>query len=130
MSIAYWCILIAAVLPYVWVGIAKGSGQRYDNRDPRAWQAKQQNPGSIRASAAQHNAFEAFPAFAIGVLMAQFAQVDAQRVMWLAMAFVSFRILHGIFYVTDKHSLRSLVWLGGLSCVLGLMGSAAIKVAG
>ena len=24
MSIAYWCVLIAALLPYVWVGFAKG----------------------------------------------------------------------------------------------------------
>lgn len=23
MPIAYWCILIAAVLPFVWVGVAK-----------------------------------------------------------------------------------------------------------
>ena len=38
---------------------------------------------------------EAFPPFAIAVLMAQFTQVDAQRVAWLAMAFIAFRILHG-----------------------------------
>ena len=44
MATAYWCILIAALLPYAWVTIAKASGQRYDNRDPRAWQAKQDNP--------------------------------------------------------------------------------------
>lgn len=130
MSIAYWCILIAAVLPYVWVGVAKGSGDRYNNRDPRGWQARQENPRSLRASAAQYNAFEAFPAFAVGVLMAQIAQVDPQRIAWLAMAFVGFRILHGIFYISDRHSLRSLVWLGGLLSILGLMGSAAMKVAG
>lgn len=130
MSIAYWCILIAAVLPYIWVGVAKGSGQRYNNRDPRGWQARQDNPRSVRANAAQYNAFEAFPAFAAGVLMAQFAQVDAQRIAWLAMAFVAFRILHGILYISDQHSLRSLVWLGGLLCVLGLIGSAAMQVAG
>ena len=26
MTTAYWCILIAAVLPYAWVTIAKASG--------------------------------------------------------------------------------------------------------
>ncbi|MEO6226892.1 MAG: MAPEG family protein [Thermomonas sp.] len=130
MSIAYWCILIAAALPYLWVSLAKGSGERYNNSDPRGWQAKQENPRSKRAYAAQLNAFEAFPAFAASVVMAQFAQVDGQRIVWLAMAFIAFRILHGIFYIADKHSLRSLVWFLGLACMLTLMGLAAMKVAG
>jgi uncharacterized MAPEG superfamily protein len=76
------------------------------------------------------NGYEAFPPFAASVLMAQFAQVEGQRVLWLAMAFVAFRILHGIFYITDKPTLRSLVWLLGLASVLTLMMSAAMKVAG
>lgn len=130
MSIAYWCILIAAALPYIWVSIAKASGKRYDNRDPRGWLARQEDPRSRRASAAQLNAFEAFPAFAASVLMAQFAQVDGQRIIWLAMAFIVFRILHGIFYIADKHALRSLVWFAGLASVITLMVSAALKVAG
>ena len=130
MSIAYWCILIAAALPYFWVSIAKASGKRYNNRDPRGWLARQDDPRSQRANAAQLNAFEAFPAFAASVLMAQFAQVDGQRVIWLAMAFVVFRVLHGVFYITNMHYLRSLVWFGGLSSVIALMLSAALKVAG
>jgi uncharacterized MAPEG superfamily protein len=130
MSIAYWCIVIAAALPYLWVSLAKASGDRYNNRDPRGWQAKQENPRSKRAYAAQMNGYEAFPPFAASVLMAQFAQVEGQRVLWLAMAFVAFRILHGIFYITDKPTLRSLVWLLGLASVLTLMMSAAMKVAG
>jgi uncharacterized MAPEG superfamily protein len=129
MSIAYWCIVIAAALPYLWVSLAKASGDRYNNRDPRGWQAKQENPRSKRAYAAQMNGYEAFPPFAASVLMAQFAQVEGQRVLWLAMAFVAFRILHGIFYITDKPTLRSLVWLLGLASVLTLMMSAAMKVA-
>ena len=69
MAIAYWCILIAAALPYVWVGIAKASGERMDNRDPRGWIAKQTHPRVRRGNAAQLNAFEAFAPFAAGVLM-------------------------------------------------------------
>ena len=64
MSIAYWCILITAVLPYLWVSIAKAGGERYNNRDPRGWQARQENPRAKRAYAAQLNAYEAFPPFA------------------------------------------------------------------
>ena len=37
------------------------------------------------------------------------------------MAFIGFRILHGIFYLTGTQALRSLVWLGGFACVAALM---------
>ncbi len=130
MSIAYWCILIAAALPYFWVSVAKGSGECYDNRDPRGWLARQDNSSSQRANAAQLNAYEAFPPFAASVLMAQFAQVDGQRIVWLAVTFVVLRVVHGIFYIADMHALRSLVWFGGFFCVVGLMLSAAFKIAG
>lgn len=129
MTIAYWCILIAAVLPYVWVSIAKASGQRYNNRDPRAWLSRQENPRSTRANGAQLNAFEAFPAFAAAVLMAQIAGVDAGRIGMLAMAFVAFRVLHGVFYLSGHHYVRSLVWSAGFLCVAALMAQAALRVA-
>ena len=129
MATAYWCILIAALLPYAWVTIAKASGQRYDNRDPRAWQAKQDSPRSHRANGAQLNAFEAFAPFAAAVLMAQVAGVDPQRIGMLAIAFVVLRVLHGVFYVAGIHALRSLAWFGGFACVAWLMLQAALKIA-
>lgn len=127
MTLAYWCVLIAAVLPYVWTVAAK-AGPGFDNRDPRAWLAKQDNPRRQRANNAQLNAFEAFPAFAAGVLMAQLAGVDPSRIDVLALAFVAFRLLHGLFYVGNRASLRSLVWLGGIACVVTLMVQAALAV--
>jgi uncharacterized MAPEG superfamily protein len=130
MSIAYWCILIAAALPYAWVALAKSAAPNYNNKDPRGWLAKQDSYRVRNANGAHLNAFEAFPAFAAGVLMAQIAGVDPARVSMLAIAFIVFRLLHGIFYLTGRHSLRSLSWLGGLACVFGLMGSAAMSVAG
>jgi uncharacterized MAPEG superfamily protein len=129
MTIAYWCVLVAAFLPYVWVSVAKASGQRYDNREPRAWQARQDNPRSNRANAAQMNAFEAFAPFAAGVLMAQLAGVDPTRISVLAIAFVLLRVLHGVFYVAGVHALRSLVWFAGFGVVVWLMVQAALKVA-
>lgn len=129
MTIAYACILIAALLPYLWTTIAKVSGGRYDNRDPRAWLAKQDDPRVQRANNAQLNAFEAFAPFAVGVLMAQAAGVDATRITWLAVAFVVLRVLHGIVYLAGIHLLRTLVWFGGLACVLALMGLALAQVA-
>ncbi|RZA18769.1 MAG: hypothetical protein EOP93_10410 [Lysobacteraceae bacterium] len=129
MSIAYWCILIAAALPYVWVSFAKSGAADYNNKDPRGWIAKQDSYRIRNANGAHLNAFEAFAPFAAAVLMAQFAGVDVARISMLAMAFVAFRILHGIFYLTAIHRLRSLAWLGGFACVAALMVSAALKIA-
>ena len=130
LSIAYWCVLIAALLPYVWVGIAKSRGQRYNNRDPRGWLARQDNPLVQRAAAAQLNAFEAFAPFAAGVVMAQLAGVAAQTISALAIGFVIFRVAHGLLYLANQHGLRSLVWLGGLACALALVALAAVRVGG
>lgn len=129
MTLAYACLLIAALLPYVWTMVAKAGGQKFDNRDPRQWLEKQENPRVRRADAAQKNAFEAFPAFAASVLMAQLAGVDEQRIGWLAAAFIVFRVLHGVFYVGNKASLRSLVWFGGIVCMIALMVMAAMQIA-
>jgi uncharacterized MAPEG superfamily protein len=128
MSIAYWCILIAAVLPYVWIGVGKSAVRGYDNRDPRGWVAKQSNPRTHRANAAHLNAFEAFAPFAAGVLMAQAAGVDPGRITALAVAFIVFRLLHGVFYLADKHLLRSSAWMAGIVCVVALMVQAALRV--
>jgi len=129
MALAYWCILIAALLPYLWVSIAKASGERFDNREPRAWQARQDNPRSRRANAAQLNAFEAFAPFAAAVLMAQAAGIDPARIGQLAVAFVVLRVLHGLFYVLGIAPLRSLSWAGGIAVVVWLMLLAAGRVA-
>ncbi len=129
LSTAYWCVLIAALLPYAWVAIAKGGGPRYNNRDPRGWMDRQDDPRTRRANAAHANAFEAFAPFAAGVIMAQLAGVAEARIAGLALAFTGLRILHGLFYLADKHLLRSLSWFGGLLCVLALLAMAALQVA-
>lgn len=129
MSTAYWCILVTALLPYVWVAIAKSGAPGYNNKDPRGWIARQDNYRVRNAHAAHLNAFEAFPTFAASVLMAQFAGVDAGRISMFALAFVALRVLHGIFYLTAIHRLRSLAWIGGFACVAALMVQAALRIA-
>lgn len=94
MLIAYGCIIVAACLPYLWAVLAKTSAPGYNNKDPRGWVARQESYRVRNAYAAHLNAFEAFPAFAAAVLMAQFAQVDAQHVAWLSMAFIALTCPH------------------------------------
>ncbi|MGN6152167.1 MAG: MAPEG family protein [Lysobacteraceae bacterium] len=129
MSIAYWCILVAAALPYLWVAIGRFGVRGYDNHDPRGWNAAQTFPRTRRGYAAHLNAFEAFAPFAAGVLAAQAAGVDPGRIATLAIAFIVCRILHGTFYLADLAALRSLSWMGGLGCVLALLAQAALKAA-
>lgn len=130
MFIAYCCVLVAACLPYAWAVIAKSGAPGYNNKDPRGWVARQDSYRVRNAYSAHLNAFEAFPAFAAAVLMAQFAQVDPQHVAWLSLVFIAFRILHGIFYLTAQQALRSFSWLCGFVCVIALMLSAALKTGG
>ena len=130
LATAHWCVLIAALLPYVWVVIAKASGERYDNRDPRGWIARQTSPRTHRANAAQLNSYEAFAPFAAGVILAQLAGVPAERIAWLAIVFVVFRVLHGIVYIGGLfHALRSLVWGIAFACTMALLVLAALRTA-
>ena len=96
IATAYWCVVVAALLPYLWTTVAKASGERYDNRDPRGWVARQTNPRVHRANAAQLNAFEAFAPFAAGVVLAQLAGVAESTIALLAVIFVIARVLHGV----------------------------------
>lgn len=129
LAVAYWCVLVAAVLPLVWSWVAKASGAKFDNRDPRGWLARQDNPRSIRANAAQQNAFEAFAPFAVGVVLAQLAGVDAGWIAVLSIIFIVARILHGVLYLYNKATLRSLAWTLGFACVVALLVLAAVRIA-
>ena len=128
MSLPYWCILLAAVLPYIWIGFAKVGASDYNNKDPRGWVAKQQNYRIRNANGAHLNAFEAFAPFAASVLMAQLAGVDPARIAMLSVAFIAFRILHGLLYLGDKPLFRSLSWVAGFACVAALMVLAIARV--
>ena len=128
ISTAYWCVLAAALLPYVWTVLAKRSARGYDNRDPRGWLARQDDPRVQRANAAQLNAFEAFAPFAAGVALADMAGVPDERIALLALVFVAARVLHGVFYVAGIAMMRSLVWFVGLACVVTLLAQAARAV--
>ncbi len=123
MSIAYWCIMIAAILPYLWVILAK-AGTNYDNAAPRP-QLERAEGYRKRAFWAQLNAFEAFPPFAAAVIIAQLQHVAQGTVDVMASCFIAARILHAIFYLLNLSYLRSLVWATGFVLVIGLFVLAA-----
>ena len=67
MPLAYWCVLVAAILPLVIVAFAKAGGDR-DNHHPRD-SAERLPPARRRAYAAHLNAYENFPFFAAAVII-------------------------------------------------------------
>jgi len=120
MSIAYWCVFTAVVMPYVFTGIAKaGTGQRYDNQKPREF-LKSVSGYHQRAHWAQLNSFETFPAFAAAVIIAHQLNVNQYTIDIYALSFIAARVLYGICYLCDWATLRSLCWMLGIACVLGL----------
>jgi uncharacterized MAPEG superfamily protein len=114
MTVAYWCVFITALMPYVWAGMAKASKPKYNNYKPRVFLNDLDGWGQ-RANWAQANSFEAFPAFAAAVIIAsQIAIINPGTLDKLAILFVIARILYGIFYLTNHAPLRSLAWLVGI----------------
>ena len=118
MTTAYWCVLIAGLLPYLATVTAK-AGARFDNNNPRDWLAKQEG-WRRRANAAQSNSFEAFPFFAAAVIVAHLTHAPQGRVDLLALGFIAARVAYVAAYLADIAPLRSLVWMGGLGCVVAL----------
>ena len=119
MTIAYFCILIMGLLPYVAAGIAKKGFDDYDNSLPRQWLAKQTG-FRARANAAQANLFESLPFFFAAVIIASFAQAPPARIDLLAVGFVLARIAYLVCYVANWPTTRSIVWLIGITCVVSL----------
>ncbi len=119
MKIAFLCVLIAGLLPYVGTMAAKWGFRRYDNHNPRQWLAEQTG-FRARGNAAQFNSFEAFPFFAAGVIIATLAQVEVALMDLLAVTCVVARVGYIVCYVADKATLRSIFWLIGLLSVVAL----------
>ena len=123
MSVAIASVLVAGLMPIVCAGIAKAGQRNYDNHNPREWLAKQTGYRA-RANAAQANSFEAFPFFAIGILVAIQAQVPQARIDTYAAVFIAARVAYIAWYVIDKDKLRSVAWFVGCLCTLGLFSAA------
>ena len=118
MTTALWCVLVAGLLPYAATLTAKG-GARFDNRNPRAWLALQTG-WRARAHAAQLNGFEAFPLFAIAVLVAHHLHAPQARVDLLAVVFVAARVGYLVTYLAELHVLRSIVWFVGIGSAVAI----------
>jgi len=126
-TLAYWCLLAAALLPIACAGLAKagkfGIPRRdggYDNTNPRNWLARQKD-WRARANAAQANSFEALPLFMAAVIIAHQLGANQARVDILAFMFVVLRILYIMMYVSDMATARSVMWVAALLVNIGIL---------
>jgi uncharacterized MAPEG superfamily protein len=118
MTIAYWCVLVTILFPYIFAFIAK-MDPHYNNHTPREY-LQTLTGWRKRAHNVQLNCFETGPAFGITVIIAHLLQAPQVSLDKLAIAFVIARIIYAICYLTDKASLRTLFWTIGMGCMLGI----------
>ena len=118
MPVAAWCLMLVTLMPVLVVGYAK-SGGTYDNHKPREGlyrlEAKKR-----RAYDAHLNCYEALPVFIAALFVAVWTEGPEILVDGLAAAFVLFRILYVLAYITNQATLRSAVWSLAYLCAIGL----------
>lgn len=127
MIISYAAILVAGLTPLVCAGIAKAGAKGYDNHNPREWMAHQTGCRA-RANAAQANSLEAFPFFAVAVILALLTGVEPVVVDMLCILFTAARVAYVVCYLKDKALFRSLFWSVGLLAVLTLYVLAMVNL--
>lgn len=115
-TVAFGCILVAALLPILCAAIAKygmvGKSRQaggYDNHNPRAWLATQ-GDWRARANAAQANSFEALPFFIGAVIIAHQLGAAQGALDILAFVFIFLRLMYIMMYLADAALARSGVW--------------------
>jgi uncharacterized MAPEG superfamily protein len=101
MTIAEWCIFASVVLhlatiaPVRWISAGPSNGIR------------------ARALGAHQDGVEAFPFFAVAVLLAEFRGAPQNLINELAVLFLIVRTAYVLTYVGNRPSLRAILWALG-----------------
>lgn len=118
MTYAYWYVLIAVFLPYIFTILAK-AGPGFDNAKPREFLESVEG-WRKRSHWVQLNSFEIFPPFAAAVIIAHQLNAPQNQIDMIALTFLFLRLTYGFCYLFNQATLRSLSWLGSLVCIVGL----------
>jgi uncharacterized MAPEG superfamily protein len=124
MTIPLWSLFFVSLMPIIAAGV--GSKERIslpggmDNNNPRQ-QASQLEGLGARAYAAQANAWEALAMFTVAVMINHLAQGAPGPSGILALIFIVARFGHLGAYLGNKGMLRSLCYMVGLLCCVGLV---------
>ena len=115
-------LLIAMLLPFIAkapLAFAMQKAGGYDNRNPRAQQARLEGFGQ-RANAAHYNSFEALLIYACAVFIAVSLNAVDHTTVILCWVFIVSRLAYLLCYWLDYATSRSAVW------VLGMIAAFAI----
>jgi uncharacterized MAPEG superfamily protein len=127
MTAAEWCVFgtlllyLLTIAPIKWIGF-----RRFDNSRPRD-PGFYEDPIASRALGAHQNGIEAFPFFAIAVLLAEFHGGPQRLVNELAVLFLIVRVAYVFTYLGDRPTLRSILWGLGLAINVAIFFLPAIR---
>jgi uncharacterized MAPEG superfamily protein len=127
MTVAEWCIFgtlmlyLLTITPIKWIGF-----RRFDNARPRD-QAFYEDPIAERALGAHLNGIEAFPFFAIAVVLAEFRAGPQRFIDELAILFLIVRIAYVFTYLGNRPTLRSILWSIGFAINLAIFFMPVIR---
>jgi len=120
MTVAEWCVFGTLMLYLLTIAAVKWTALRgFDNarpRDPDFYQ----DPIRARALGAHQNGIEAFPFFAVAVLLAEFRLGPQRLIDELAVLFLIVRIAYVFTYLGDRPTLRSILWSIGFAINVGI----------
>jgi uncharacterized MAPEG superfamily protein len=127
MTVAEWCVFGSLMLYLLTITPVKAIGlRRFDNAKPRD-PAFYQDPIAARALGAHLNGIEAFPFFAVAVLLAEFRAGPQHLIDELAVLFLIVRIAYVFTYLGNRPTLRSILWSIGFAINLGIFFMPAIR---
>jgi uncharacterized MAPEG superfamily protein len=127
MTVAEWCVFgtlmlyLLTIAPIKWLGF-----RRFDNARPRD-PVFYNDPIAARALGAHQNGIEAFPFFAIAVLLAEFRTGPQRLIDELAILFLIVRIAYVFTYLGNRSNLRSILWAIGLAINVGIFFLPALR---
>ena len=127
MTVAEWCVFGTLMLYLLTIVAAKWvGGRQFDNANPRDPDFYR-DPIRARALGAHQNGIEAFPFFAVAVLLAEFRLGPLRLIDELAVLFLIVRIAYVFTYLGNRPTLRSILWSLGFAINVAIFFLPAVR---
>jgi uncharacterized MAPEG superfamily protein len=126
MTIAEICVFATVALYLLTIVSVKWTSGTYDNAKPRDPDFYK-DAIRARALAAHQNGIEAFPFFAVAVLLAEFRECPQRLIDELAVLFLIVRIAYVFTYIGNRPRLRSILWNLGFAINIAIFFMPMIK---
>jgi uncharacterized MAPEG superfamily protein len=127
MTVAEYCVFGTLLLYLLTIASVKWTGhRRFDNARPRD-PVFYEDPIRARALGAHQNGIEAFPFFAVAVVLAEFRLGPQHLIDELAVLFLIVRIAYVLTYLGNRPTLRTILWSIGFAINVAIFFLPAIK---